>query len=133
MGDVYAGQIVYAADVQDHETRLDSIDGTLVWSNATLVAGWVGTFKYRTIVAPANSLQLYISCTPGTKANGTTLTTLPVGYRPNSQFDIYVACDVTVAGGQSPHLNIATTGAVTCWGLSSATTCGFNGIVTLDN
>src|SRR3990172_8873689 len=123
MADLFAVQEIKAVDVQDHEDRLDLIDGTLTWSFATLVNGWTGTFKYRTIVAPAGSLQLYINCTPGTKANGTTLATLPVGFRPASQFDIFAACDVTVAGGQSPHLNITAGGVVTCWGLSSATTC----------
>lgn len=135
MPDVYAGAIIYASDIMDHETRLDAIDGDLVWNNATLTSGWTGTFKYRLSEAPANSMHLVISITPGTKTDSTTITTLPVGYRSNNSYDVTVACNsMAGATAQSPHLSVNTSGVVQCWGLANATgAVTFSSIVFLDN
>ncbi|HWB38556.1 MAG TPA: hypothetical protein VHA75_21260 [Rugosimonospora sp.] len=98
------------------------------WANAggTTVPG-----LYRRVMAPPNSVQIVGRMTPGTKANGTVLATLPAAYRPTNDLDIPVVTDVQAAG-QSPHFQIAINGQITCWGLTGAGTASVCGVYPLD-
>lgn len=60
------------------------------WHGATLVNGWTNrgsgfpAFSYRKVPSPAASIQIVGQIVPGTLTDGTTVTTLPVGYRPTT-------------------------------------------------
>lgn len=102
------------------------------WTGLSLASGWTGTLKYRKVAAPAGGVWLIGTMAAGTKADGTTVTTLPVGARPPSAQDVFASADA-VSGGQSVHFNIAATGVVTCWGIGAgASAVGVNGILSLD-
>ncbi len=106
---------------------------TETWHTLTLAGGWTGTLKYRLVPSPANCIQIQSTVmTPGTKTDGTTIGTLPVGYRPSQGFDLLGTANVTVAGGQTPHFNVGTNGVITCWGYGSASTAGIFGLIPTD-
>lgn len=98
------------------------------WNNLTFANGWTGSFRYMRVASPAKHVVIDCALTPGTKADGTTIGTLPVGYRPTAGKDV-----VTVAAPQvttqSPHFNITTGGAINCWGWGSASSGGGSGIM----
>ena len=104
------------------------------WHTATLSGGWTGTLRYRLLASPAAGVQISSgNLTPGTKADGTTVLTLPAGYRPATATDLVCAVNAMAgATAQSPHFAIATTGVVTCWGWGSATGGSVNGIIPTD-
>jgi hypothetical protein len=91
------------------------------WTVATLANGWTGTFKYRQVPSPPGAWQFFIRIIPGTKADGTTVTTLPVGSRPLHDQDVDVSVtSMAGATAQSPHLNFsASTGVISCWGCAN--------------
>lgn len=98
------------------------------WHTATLSNGWTGTLRYRQVAAPGNGVWVFAgSLTPGTKTDGTSVFTLPAGYRPLANCDLKCAVNTQVGAGQSPHMAInAGNGVVSCWGWGSATggSCG---------
>ena len=109
-----------SAGVVESWNALSYLNG---WTNATsLTAG-----QYRKVVSPPNTVQMVGALTPSvTNSNGTQIATMPVGYRPTNVITVPVSCDVTVSGGQSPHFDIESTGAVKVWGLASATLVSFD-------
>lgn len=104
------------------------------WHALTLSNSWTGTLRYKKVPSPSPAVYVSGSLTPGTKTDGTTVATLPSGYRPASGTDL--ACVVNAQAGanaQTPHFNInATTGVLTCWGWGSATSGSLNAIFPLD-
>jgi hypothetical protein len=102
------------------------------WLTLPLVNGWTGTLRYRKLLVPGNTVQLSGTIVAGTKTNGTTVGTLPVGWRPIVSQDVSVSCDTLTTGGQAPHANILTTGAINCWGVGAASGMAFNGFFALD-
>lgn len=134
-----------ASVVFDGATSAGAIDQqtgftTETWHPLTYANGWANnggsnvTGQYRLVAAPARCVQLVGAFTPGTKANGTALTTaLPAAYRPTHAADVPVNVDVTAAvGGQSPHFNISTGGVLSCYGVTAATFVSVNALYPLD-
>lgn len=105
------------------------------WHAFAYSNGWTGTGAgYRLVISPPHTVQLTGELTVGTKADGTLVATLPIGYRPITAKDISVAVNsMAGAAAQSPHLAINTNGTIMCWGCSAATgTVGLNGLFPLD-
>lgn len=105
------------------------------WASLTPASGWSGDIRYRMVSSPPNAVQLYIRVTPGTKTDGTTLFTLPVGFRPlTAGTDVAVAVSsMAGATAQSPHLNVPSTGVVTIWGCANANGINLDTLFTVDN
>lgn len=122
------GQPVPAATWNEALSTLQAVAGaaTDTWKTVPLSNGWTGTLRVR-LIAP-NVVLAQGTLTAGTKANGTIVGVLPAGYRPLVSCDLFASCDLTVAGGQSPHFNAVANGNFTCWGLSAA---GSAGVATL--
>jgi hypothetical protein len=109
------------------------------WHTLTLSAGWTTVtgypaLQYRKVPSPANCVQLVGHIANGTtKADNTTIATLPAGYTPTHSIEIAVTVDAMAgANAQSPHILIASSGTITIWGLASATQVGINGLIPLD-
>lgn len=110
------------------------------WHAATLLNTWANfggafvTTKYRYIASPPKSVEIIGTITNGTNANGTVLFTLPTGYRPATQQRnvIYAFGGTLNIAGETPAVDTATTGNVTCLGCVNATILTFHYIVSLD-
>lgn len=105
--------------------KVQDLDNPGAWQTATLVNGWTGTLRYR-LFSFWNLVFLSGSITAGTKADGTTFTTLLAGFRPISSQDVLVSCNNVVGGGQNPHASILNTGVMACWGVTAASGMSFN-------
>jgi hypothetical protein len=90
------------------------------WQDLTLENGWTNrSSEWRAscfclIPAPLNSVQVYLAVANGTTAGGTTIATLPPGYRPTYRIDVPVtgkASDATL----TPTLQILPTGEMQIW------------------
>jgi hypothetical protein len=109
-----------AAELATYRTAILELQASPTWTVATLANGWSGTFKYRQVPSPPGAWQFFIRIIPGTKADGTTVTTLPVGSRPLHDQDIDVSVtSMAGATAQSPHLNISASGVISCWGCAN--------------
>lgn len=102
------------------------------WQSVQLNNGWTGILAVRVVWGAGKSLQIAASMTPGTKTDGTTIATLPSGFIPPRSWDIPGTASALVTGGQSPHFNITTAGAVNCWGYGSSTGAGVQALVPMD-
>jgi hypothetical protein len=107
------------------------------WNALTFQNGWANvgapftTGHYRLVASPANSVQIVGVFNPGaTKADGTTIATLPTDYHPISTNinPVYVNTMTT----QSPSFELDTSGNVKCFGCSSATSVFVNAMFPLD-
>lgn len=84
------------------------------WHNFSLGNGWTNrgagfpSFAYRKVAAPAESIQIVGQMNTGTVTDGTTIATLPVGYRPITQH-LIVARD---AANSSAYLAVNTSGSI---------------------
>lgn len=98
------------------------------WHAATLANGWTNAgggnpnMQYRLVASPPNCVQLHGRIVPGTKANGTSIFALPVGYRPATQAILPVTADNTVADPIAAHIVIQTGGSVTIGACSTVNT-----------
>lgn len=99
-----------------------------------LVNGWTGTIRYRRLVSPPNTIQVYANLVPGTKVDGTTITTMPVGYLAGTAQDMpAMGSPTAAAGGQAPHVGIqAANGILWCFGVTAATAVTINSSYSLD-
>lgn len=106
------------------------------WTSATWLnpgTAWTGNFDVRLVDGVPGGMQVYIHATPGTKSNGTSIATLPVGYRPLTEIDVLVSVDaIAGSSSQTPHLYVASTGNVVCYGCSAAAFVGANLLVAID-
>lgn len=104
------------------------------WNAATLGSGWTnrGTgfpnVSYRLAPSPANSLQLAGEAQSGTVTNGTTLFTLPAGWRPATEQ--IIVCGYST-GTNIARLQINTSGAVNIF--NAGATAGIAGIIQINN
>lgn len=105
-------------------------DGTIETPKPiALMNGWTGTLTVERVVTPKNCVYMTGQLTPSaTKANGTQIGLLPVAYRPSAGRAMSADIDVTVAGGQSPHLDLPASGAINVWGCSSAAVVFISGL-----
>jgi hypothetical protein len=105
------------------------------WRVLSLAGGWTGNARCRTIPSPPNAVQLYLRIAPGTKLDGTTIFTLPDGFRPKtSGVDVVVAVSAMAgATAQSPHLYINTSGNVSLYGCGNTSGLNLDGWFTTDN
>lgn len=104
------------------------------WQTLTLMNGWTGTLKYLRVASPPRSTWIVGNITPGTKADGTQIATLPVGVRPAStNQDIFVnAFGGVISTGQPPHCAASTAGALNIYGIGTSTGASVNGFVSQD-
>lgn len=92
-----------------------------VWHNVTFANGWANlggswaTAQYRWM--PDGTVLLKGVVFNGTKADGTVMTTLPVGYRP-AQDHIFMGGNASAAG-TTPGVRIFTSGQIQCFGLAA--------------
>jgi hypothetical protein len=100
----------------------------------TLSVGWsASTNSVGLISLGGRAGALWVAnLTPGTKADGTSMGTIPAGLRPRNSLDVAANVNATVAGGQTPHFALGGTGAVSCWGWASATGGSVNAFWPLD-
>jgi hypothetical protein len=113
------------------------VDAVETWHNAALVSGWVNraggypAVQYQKVASPPNSVQISGQMKNGLIANGTTITTLPVGYRPTSPQAVTISSGG--GGNAGGQLEVATTGVVRCFDLPAGTTIvAINGCFPLD-
>lgn len=107
------------------------------WHALAFANGW-GNFggafvtgQYRFLVSPANCVQVLGVLLPSaTKADGTVIATLPVGYRPARTNRIPAIAFPT--GARSAAIDIDAAGNMTCNGANAATDFEINGIYSLD-
>lgn len=108
------------------------------WNNMTLQNGWTAPggadpgAKYRKIPSPANCVQIVMSIAGGTNANGTTVATLPVGYRPTTHKTLFPVAVNGIVAGLSPRMELNTAGQLVIDQCTSATNILVNTIVALD-
>lgn len=136
------GLNTYSMYMFTQQTRFFIGDGSFIsddfeahtdpWHSLALQNGWTGNFHYRLIGSPANCIQIIAdSLVAGTKTDGTILGTLPVGWRPAVSCDIFAsAFGGVISTGQPVHINVATTGVVTLWGIGTSTNMSVNGEIT---
>lgn len=119
---------------QDPVTGSDALGD---WQLLTPLNGWVNRPGYaalqvKRIPSPKNSGWLIGSFNPaGTITDGIKICTLPPGFIPNTSIGVPVQTSATVAGGQSPTLDIKSNGDVLFYGVRGAFT-GFSAIYPLD-
>lgn len=103
------------------------------WFTPALANGWTGILSMRIVRGEGLSLQITGELVPGTKADNTTVCTLTAPYVPLTAKDVAISCNPTAAaGGQSPHFAFRGTGVVSCFGVSAATSVGFQATIALD-
>jgi len=90
------------------------------WTSASLQNSWTtvpgdAVPSYKRVASPDNAVWMVGDFFAGTVSDGTTVFTLPSGYRPaaSTSFPIYVA------GAPSARFDVTTAGLVRCWGMSS--------------
>jgi hypothetical protein len=106
------------------------------WKQVTLLNGWTNhpsgvRMQYRRVFSPANSLQLVGLMVPGTKADGTVVFQLPLGFRPRNLIIAAVAVDVEGAGA-SPRFDFFANGNVACEGVSASGAVALSLLIPLD-
>lgn len=107
------------------------------WQPLTPLNGWVNRPGYaalqvKRVPSPKNSAMIVGNFNPaGTTTDGIKLCTLPVEFRPTKSCGVPVQTSTTVAGGQSPVLDIQSGGDVLMYGVRGAFT-GFSAIYPLD-
>lgn len=92
------------------------------WHTLTLANSWTGTLQYK--LKPDNTVMLRSqgTLTVGTRTTGTTIGTLPTGYRPTYQADMPISVTANTSGAasvNSPFFTIATTGVITVANIST--------------
>lgn len=102
------------------------------WHTLPLAAGWTGaagdTLQYRLVASPPSTVQMHGNLVAGTKADATTIGTLPVDYRPNVASDIIAnAFGGALGGAQIPHVNIRTDGQIQIFGIGTSTNMNISG------
>lgn len=119
------------------DNLLKNVSGSAeTWHSMSLVNGWANsggsdpTAQYRLVPSPANCVQIVGSIHGGTNANGTTIATLPVGYRPATHKVLFPTA-VDVLNG-SPRMTLNTNGTLTIDNSTSAAFIFFNQIIPLD-
>lgn len=133
-----AAQVILIDNLIANTAAVGNAPVAETWHAMTLQNSWVNqggtrvTAQYRRVPSPAKSIELVGAIKNGTITDGTTIATLPAGYRPASTITNVVYCTGTVAGGQSPAFNVDSTGAITCFGLNGATGVNFHFTVPLD-
>lgn len=110
---ILAGQRIKAADLVPEAWQ--SVIFENGWSD--LGAGW-SAVSYRK--HPKTGLvELRGACSGGTKTNGTTIYTLPTGYRPAAH-EAHAIANLT-SGSADPLIRILSTGEVQIHGMESST------------
>lgn len=102
-------------------------------SISSLSNGWTGTIRYRLRAENEVSLQADV-ITPGTLTSGTTLATLPAGYRPASEQRFTYTNSGTITAPQELYGLLVTTGGAIqlAGGPTGLLTMSFNARIPLD-
>lgn len=97
-----------------------------IWNVAALVNGWTNlggnnvSAQYKRVASPPFAVWVIGTIVPGTKTDGTTLFTLPVGYRPAGTSFYPLASNASVGGGVTPQVRVVPGGQVACFGVNVA-------------
>lgn len=92
------------------------------WSAMTLAGGWTVPTNRRAVYRKVLGLIfLEMNIAPGTLTDGTTVTTLPAGYRPPNAVRLLAYSD-TPASNKVPSITIGTDGVVQVWNLGTGAT-----------
>lgn len=108
----------------------------LAWQPITLSGGWTNragytVASYRKLFSGSN-LQIVLNLSAGTTANGTTIFTLPVGYRPLSIVQMSIITRIAAAPQQMGTIEIDTGGLAKIYDVGATTILHANGQIPLD-
>lgn len=120
--------------------RVDAIFNGAVqaWQAMSLVNGWANqgagdvSAQFRLVAAPSNEVEVIGSVSGGTNANGTTIATLPVGYRPVTVQSIVIFATNTTTPTQVPRMALTTAGQLQIVNCTTAGQIIFHGLFSLD-
>lgn len=116
------------------DTKIPGLGGN--WTPMTLLNGWTNSggvqvpAQYRLVSSPPNSLQIVGDIAAGTITDGTIITNLPDGYRPDHSVSFPMGVNPTNRAGlmrEEPGGNIVIFGLT-----AGTTTIYFNTIIPLD-
>lgn len=116
---------------------------TETWHGITFSNSWANLgggrpSGYRFVTSPPTSVEItgQFSVPAGSRGDGTiigTVSTSPVNYAPATQVDLPAVCNsLGAAGTNTPHFNISSTGNITCWGMSTATSAALQATYSTD-
>lgn len=108
----------------------------LPWQTITLSGGWTNRAgytpaSYRKLFSGSN-LQIVLNLTAGTTTNGTTIFTLPAGYRPTSIVQMPIITRIAAAPQQMGAIEIDTGGVAKIYDVGSTSILHANGMIPLD-
>jgi hypothetical protein len=108
----------------------------LAWQPITLTGSWTNrpgytVASYRKLFSGSN-LQIVLNLSAGTLTNGTTIFTLPVGYRPISIVQMSIITRISAAPQQMGAIEIDTAGAAKIYDVGATTILHANGSIPLD-
>lgn len=135
-----SGNLVAQMDANGIQGGQPATANVETWHAATLQNTWANfgapfvTAQYRALASPAKSIEIIGTISGGTSANGTVLFNLPAGYRPlRQQRNACYAFGGTLnIATETPALDVATGGNVTCLACVNATIITFHFTVSLD-
>lgn len=107
---IVTGKITSTSGTQANPTLIT----TDTWHNFAYSNGWAAGAngaQYR--LTAQGDLQISAQFTPGTTTNGTTIATLPAGWRPATGKAVPCYGDGTAATGGNPYLFVNTNGTIT--------------------
>lgn len=106
---------------------LDTGNSSIALSNSWTQKSTYGTVSYRKI---GNEVQMSGGATAGTVTDGTTILTLPAGFRPTNprSFDVAPAGSDTIGSANGTHLLLGTDGTVKIYSATGAVSIDFSSV-----
>jgi hypothetical protein len=132
----FAGSGVYSQSVVYEDSNGNTGDG--VWNDVSFNAGWSNAggaehpVQYRRVASPNDTVWLVGTMLPGTKADGTIVFTLPVGFRPSYVVNVPVMPANATPHGVSPFIAVQTNGDCKIYGVTDCVNARINGLIALD-
>lgn len=105
------------------------------WTAVTLVNSWTnragyGISSFKTLFG--STLFIVLNLAAGLQTNGTTIFTLPAGFRPLSKVQIPLTARIAATGQQMGALEIDTAGAAKIFDIGASATLHAAGFIPLD-
>lgn len=106
------------------------------WNTITLLAGWTNRAGYAVAsyrkIFDGTALHVVINLSAGTQTNGTTIFTLPTGFRPLSTVQMTISTRIAATPQQMGALEIDTSGNAKIFDIGASLTIHANGILALN-